>query len=319
MGTYLGDWEQGRERSYVTALRRGLSLGVNLLDTAANYQGGRTERALGRALQRAVRSGAVRRDGVIVCTKGGYAVSDDDRVGIDPEEIVDGNCMHPEFLARSLLRSRQRLQLATIDVYYLHNPEIQLEGVGSKAAFARRICRAFECLERARSDGSIGAYGIASWYGFTSPRVMQLEEVVRWAEAVGGMRHGFRWLQVPLNFVWRHALTRRSQRAGGRLCSTIAAARELGLHVVGSGALAQGRIIRGEFPEVVRLVDGRGPPLTHPQRALQLARSCGAHAVLFGTASARHVAENLALASRPLTRSTTIAKILPLERAARRA
>ena len=45
---------------------------VNVFDTAINYRCQRSERAVGLAIVEAIASGEVRRDEMVVCTKGGY-------------------------------------------------------------------------------------------------------------------------------------------------------------------------------------------------------------------------------------------------------
>ena len=65
--------------------------------------------------------------------------------GIAPAgEIVGGShCMNPRYLSNQIERSRRNLQLATIDVFYVHNPETQLGHV-SQELFYQRLRRAFE-------------------------------------------------------------------------------------------------------------------------------------------------------------------------------
>ncbi|MGH9422293.1 MAG: aldo/keto reductase, partial [Thermoanaerobaculia bacterium] len=72
MGTYLGECEDAEDERYTNTLAAGISSGLNLLDTAINYRCQRSELAVGRALQKAVRSGDAAREEIVVCTKGGY-------------------------------------------------------------------------------------------------------------------------------------------------------------------------------------------------------------------------------------------------------
>ena len=60
-----------------------------------------------------------------------------------PDDIAAGcHCMTPRYLADQLDRSRRNLGVECVDVFYLHNPETQLErssaGGISRGAFARR-------------------------------------------------------------------------------------------------------------------------------------------------------------------------------------
>src|SRR5437867_13322853 len=68
IGTYLGRDDDATDASYARAVRRALELGINVIDSAINYRNQRSERAVGKAL----RDGAVPRERVAICTKGGF-------------------------------------------------------------------------------------------------------------------------------------------------------------------------------------------------------------------------------------------------------
>ncbi len=72
VGTYLGGWDEETDRAYAEAIARAVELGVNVIDTAANYRFQRSERSVGDALRRLTSEGVAARDEVVVCTKGGY-------------------------------------------------------------------------------------------------------------------------------------------------------------------------------------------------------------------------------------------------------
>lgn len=82
-------------------VRRALDLGINLIDTAADYR--ESEAILGRALQ------SVKRDSYFLCTK--FTPVDKRGSGALKEEGA---------LAESLERSLQRLQTDYVDVFQLH-------------------------------------------------------------------------------------------------------------------------------------------------------------------------------------------------------
>ena len=102
----LGTWQMGEsaaERAAeIAAIRHAVDLGYRLFDTAEMYGEGGAETVLGRALGDALRTGAVRRDALVVVSK--VYPHHADRQG------VPSACD----------RSRQRLGLDTIDVYLLH-------------------------------------------------------------------------------------------------------------------------------------------------------------------------------------------------------
>jgi hypothetical protein len=161
LGTYLGAPDDAADRRYVAAVERAIALGINVLDTAINYRHQRSERAVGRA------------------TTGGFLplpareLADVARA----DEIVAGcHCIAPRYLADQIARSRRNLGIETIDIYYLHNPEMQLEEV-THDVFAQRVRAAFEVLEQARADGAIVRYGAATWNGFRTPRAARSRRV----------------------------------------------------------------------------------------------------------------------------------------------
>ena len=72
LGTYLGPEDGATDVLYQDAALHALELGVNLLDTAVNYRHQRSERAIRTALGTAISRGVIRRDEVVVATKGGF-------------------------------------------------------------------------------------------------------------------------------------------------------------------------------------------------------------------------------------------------------
>src|SRR6266496_463263 len=72
IGTYLGDTTDSDDVAYEGAVHGAIGRGVNLIDTAINYRGQRSERAIGAAIQRLIASSDAKREELIVCSKGGY-------------------------------------------------------------------------------------------------------------------------------------------------------------------------------------------------------------------------------------------------------
>ncbi|MEP7357960.1 MAG: aldo/keto reductase, partial [Anaerolineales bacterium] len=298
LGTYLGEPDAATDAGYVAAVRRYLQLGGNLLDSAINYRFQRSERAVGAALQAALGAGDVRRDEVVICTKGGYlsfdggwpAAPDEwiqktfvDTGIVQPDEIVDGHCMAPAYLRHEIARSRENLKVDCIDLYYLHNPEGQRAAAG-EAEFDRRLSEAFAALEVAVAQGHIGAYGTATWNGYRkppeAPDYLSLERVIAAAREVSGDRHHLRAIQLPLNFQMVEAIGRANQPASAGLAPLLQAAAEHNLTVVASAPMLQARVL-GRLPAGLRAKFA--PSITDAQRALQFARSApGVTAALAG-------------------------------------
>ncbi len=314
MGTYLGDCTDEEDGAYAATVRGAIVEGVNLLDTAINYRCQRSERAVGRAVVEAIAAGEVRRDELVVCSKGGYVALDGappasreeyDRwldanvfapgLATRQELVRGGHCIAPRFLAAQLDRSRENLGLHTIDIYYLHNPEEQLLAV-DRETFQQRLRAAFELLEARACSGEIAAYGCATWTGFRVSRDnrqhLTLAELVALAREVGGTTHHFRAVQLPVSLAMPEAARLATQPLGRKQVTLLEAADALGIGVVGSAALMQGRLAAGLPQEMRELFP---ECRTDAQRALRFAASLpGISAVLAGMRSAEHLAENLA-------------------------
>lgn len=319
IGTYLGEGDEETDRAYTEAVVRAVELGANVVDTAANYRFQRSERSVGAALAELTRGGTFAREEVVVCTKGGYLPFDGQpprgqagvrayveetfvRTGVAaPEEIVGGShCMTPRYLAHQVAQSLGNLGLEAVDVYYVHNPETQLAFVG-REEFDARLRAAFAQLEGERAAGRLKFYGAATWNGFRARagarEHLSLERMVELAREAGGDAHGFRFVQLPVNLAMPEALVSANQTHGGTPLSLLEAAKALGVTVVASGSLQQGKVARG-LPERIR--EPLGSLSTDAQTALQFVRSTpGVTTALVGMSRRAHVEENLQLARLP--------------------
>lgn len=313
IGTYLGEADDDTDHGYRTAMAAALASGCNVIDSAINYRYQFSERAVGDALAEAFGAGRVQRDEVVVCTKGGYLSFDGppsnarawvQRTFVDPgiltwSDIVAHNVMQPAYIRHQVAASLDNLGLETIDLYYLHNPESQLQSL-SRSDFLARMAACFQELEMAVSAGMIGAYGVATWDAFRADADAQpfvsIEELVGAAASVAGPGHHFAAVQLPISLGMPEGLVKANQMVKGECVSALEAAARLGLTAVASGSLMQGRL--SELPAGIRsLIPG---DLTDPQRALQFVRSApGVTTALVGMKTEAHVRENLALASVP--------------------
>jgi aryl-alcohol dehydrogenase-like predicted oxidoreductase len=313
IGSYLGDCTDAEDERYRLSVHAAINAGVNVIDTASNYRCQRSERAVGHAVVEAIAAGDVRRDEVVVCTKGGYVALDGEPPAsrdayeqwlekelfapgiLTPDDLVrGGHSLAPRFLAHQLAQSRANLGLHTIDVYYLHNPEEQLL-VHDRETFLGKIRVAFALLEERAESGEIAAYGCATWLGLRVPpehkQHLTLAELVAVARDVGGTTHHFRAVQLPVSLAMPEAARVPTQPLGRKLVPLLEAADALGLGVVASAPLMQGRLSNG-LPQAMNELF---PSCTSDaQRALRFASSLpGVATVLAGMRSVEHVRENL--------------------------
>ena len=313
MGTYLGECDDHEDNRYVDVLIAGLKAGINVIDTAINYRCQRSERAVGRALRDAVAGGAAARDEIVVCTKGGYVPLEGappesrqeyesyleanyfKRSVMSPADLVaGGHCLRPRFLADQVQKSRANLGIDKIDLFYLHNPEQQLD-VLDRSRFLSAMRQAFAELEAQVSLGNIGCYGVATWHGFrvfpASRNHLSLVDLVAIAEEVAGQAHHFRFVQLPVNLAMTEAVRSPTQGANGKNLSLLDLAETLGISVVASASLMQSQLTRN-LPEAVQsLFPGLG---TDAQRAIAFVRSLPVATALVGMRSVEHLTENIA-------------------------
>ena len=313
VGTYLGEATDADDDAYEVAIRHAINGGVNLIDTAINYRGQRSERVIGAVLQDAIASGEALRQEIIVCSKGGYIPLEPNppatreayrayvkREFIDQEIltaddiVAGGHSLAPRFLRYCLARSRQNLGVRTIDVYYLHNPEQHL-GTISRGELLQRIRAAFAVLEEACSRGEIGVYGCATWDALRvppeHPTHLGLEELVGLARGVAGDSHHFRVAQMPINLAAPEAIQSATQPLRGNRVTPLTAAAALGLVVIASATLMQARLTRG-LPEALH--EPFPQCSSDAQRAIEFVRSMpGVATALIGMKRVEHVEENL--------------------------
>lgn len=313
LGTYLGDCDDKTDADYAAAAKLALRSGINLLDSAINYRCQRSERALSSALRAAIGAGETRRDEIVVCSKAGYVPLDGappptrrdydallkaqyfDTGIVDPGQVVaGGHCIMPRYLSDQIQRSRRNLGVSTIDIYYLHNPEQQLDSL-SRDEFAVAIREAFAQLEREVADGNIGCYGCATWNGFRAKpgdkSHLALSELLKIAENVGGADHHFRAIQLPISLAMPEAVRIPTQPVGNTLVPLLQAASELGVAVIASAPLMQGQLTHG-LP--AKLAEAFPQLTTDAQRAVAFVRSLPrVTAALVGMKSQPHLQEQL--------------------------
>jgi len=313
MGTYLGECDDREDARYVNALATGITHGLNMLDTAINYRCQRSERAVGRALRKAIDGGLVKRSEIVVCTKAGYVPLE----GQPPESrdeydaylereyfrrsvmsrddvVAGGHCIQPQFLANQIERSRDNIGVECIDVFYIHNPEQQLDSV-NRQKFHSLMSDAFAELESQVARGRIGSYGCATWNGFrvfaAAKNHLSLSELVDIATKVGGKSHHFHFIQVPVNLAMTEVVRAPTQSTNGANSGLLDTAKELGVSVIASASLMQGQLTQG-LPDGVRSLF---PDLTtDAQRAIAFVRSLPVATALVGMRSIQHLEENIA-------------------------
>lgn len=312
IGTYLGNWDSETDDKYENSVIKYVESGGNVIDTASNYRFQRSERNIGKALRKM--SGKFDRSELFIATKGGFLPFDNEpasnvekyfeetfvKTGVAKmEDLVAGShCMTPEYLQVQIDQSLENMDIEGLDLFYIHNPETQLRGGIERLVFEAMIASAFERLEENRKEGKIKFYGIASWRGFRARPDEQdyhsLERFVQIAGQVGGSDHGFKFIQLPYNLGMLEAHILPNQSAKGNAVPAIRAATDLGLSVMISQSILQGKLSAGIPIHIRETLDSL---TTDAQTSIQFVRSTpGVTTSLVGMSSVGHVEENMSLA-----------------------
>ncbi|MBK8549679.1 MAG: aldo/keto reductase [Ignavibacteria bacterium] len=215
------------------ALYKALIDGINLIDTSANYYDGGSELLAGRVINELISESKIKREDIIIVTKGGYIqgqnlrlakkLKSEDKPFGEVVEIQNGlwHCISPDFLEDQINRQLHRLDTEYIDVYLLHNPEYYLDWAKendiqieiAREVYYERIRKAFVYLETKVDEGKIKSYGVSSntfisysnQYNFTS-----LERVLDTANSIKADNH-FKVIQLPFNLVEAGAIKAKNQ------------------------------------------------------------------------------------------------------------
>jgi aryl-alcohol dehydrogenase-like predicted oxidoreductase len=132
-----GDWGSFDPREGRASIHRALELGIDIFDTAQAYGFGTSERLLGEALR-----GAVRREDVIIATKGGLRKEGD-------LLLRDAS---PAWLRRGAEESLKHLGIEYIDLYQVHWPDPNTPAEATAAA-----------LGELREEGKVRHVGVSNY------------------------------------------------------------------------------------------------------------------------------------------------------------
>lgn len=232
------------------ALRQAITSGINVIDTSTNYADGGSEQLVGHILGMAVAGGTVSRDEMIVVSKVGYLQGknfeeSEERKAAGtpwPDLVVYGpgleHCIHPDFIEAQLTQSLERLNLETLDVLLLHNPEYYL-GWASKLdvplapvrdEYYRRLRDAFVYLETEVERGRIRAYGVSSNTFGEAADDGRFTEITRLLALGEQSREShLQVVQMPMNLLEQNCAINQNQPDGR---TALAVAQEAGLAVL---------------------------------------------------------------------------------------
>ena len=137
------------ESQALEVVRRALSLGMNLIDTAPLYGYGKSEIRIGKALQ------GIRRDAVVLASKVGRLLvpveegdTSQDAQWADPPPVRPRFDFSYDAVMRSFEESLKRLNIERIDILHIHDPDNH---------YPEAIRGAYPALDKLRSQRVIRA------------------------------------------------------------------------------------------------------------------------------------------------------------------
>jgi aryl-alcohol dehydrogenase-like predicted oxidoreductase len=227
-------------------LHRAVELGVRLIDTADVYGGGGSEELIAAALHPYPPD-------VVVATKGGQVAGPDGQPRPD---------CRPEYLREACEASLRRLRVDTIDLYQLHNPDLEIpleEQLGA--------------LAELQAEGKVRQIGVSNISGAWLENVLTFASIVSVQNLYSLHKRRF---EQDLDICERHGLAFMPYFPLGA-----------GALAVSDGALAEVATARGVTPAQAALAWLLG----HSPAMLPIP----------GTASIAHLEENVAAAAIELT------------------
>lgn len=224
IGTHLGNFSDEHSELYIEGLTYGLKNGVNFIDTAINYRGMRSEKDIGKVLKNLiVENDVVHRDEIIISTKGGQ-IFGDILLGLPPLDYLDKvlvkdgiidrknvnivdnhrHTLEPKFYEYSIDLSKKNLGVDTIDIHYIHNPEISMNVLGEEL-FYKKFEKLISFYEGQVEKGNIRFYGIATWYALLeeigSRWHISIKTLIDIVKSIAGENNHFKFIQLPFNIV----------------------------------------------------------------------------------------------------------------------
>lgn len=262
LGTHLGSFSDEDSRQYIDAIMFAVKNGITMIDTAINYRGMRSEKDVGNVLSTMISSGMIKREDIFFASKAGLLFGDItsgrnpmkylhevlEPKGIQLSDFYECEglyqTLNPDFFEIALQISFQNLGVDTIDVHYIHIPEITRAKL-TENEFYERITKLFAWYENKVKEGKIRFYGLAlemlamepeeeKWY-------INIEKVVQIAREISNENNHFKYIQIPYNIQYPYAASVQNQSYRGEKCTLVEAAHRMGLKVIGSMPLCCGK------------------------------------------------------------------------------
>ncbi|ORY90378.1 NADP-dependent oxidoreductase domain-containing protein [Syncephalastrum racemosum] len=230
--------------SHANALRTAIQAGVNIIDTAANFENGASETVIGNTLADLDTSD------LTVVTKSGY-LTQNDIEGANPSDYVQINpksfhTLAPSFLEKQIETSLQRLKTNKLDIFMINAPERMLmaknKTYGENHLY-KDLAKSFRYLDDQVAQGVIGGYGVCS-NTMALPSAQDHVSLPRVLEACEN-HNNLVAIQVPFNIFEREAIVPNALGLASPEKTVADVAEEHGIYLMANrplNAIAEGRI-----------------------------------------------------------------------------
>lgn len=265
LGTHLGDVNDEVSSKYREAITFAIKNGIYSIDGAINYRGMRSEKDEGEAIRGLISNGKIEREDIFVASKAGLLFGDIiERLNpklylenvLKPQGITDDDffeydglmqTLNPAFYEIALSKSLQNLGLETLDLHYIHIPEISRAGM-EETDFYDRMEKLFTWYEANVSEGKVRHYGIALELMGIEPNNpkwhFELEEIKKRAEMAGNGHCHLKYVIFEYNIICQYPKEIPSQTVNGRRVTLKEACHLLGFKTVGSMPFAMGEALK---------------------------------------------------------------------------
>ncbi len=298
LGTHLGDFSDEVSGQYQKAIAYALQNGIASIDGAINYRGMRSEKDEGAAIRKLISDGVLQREDFCITSKAGLLFGDitermNPRMYLDrelkPRGITEKDfceydgllqTLNPAFFEIALEKSLQNLGLETIDIHYIHIPEITRAGT-DEASFYDSMESLFCWYESKVAEGKIRYFGLALEFMGKEPENekwhFELEELKQRALKAGNGDTHLKYVIYEYNIGCSYPVTAVSQTVDGQAVTLAEACRRLGFETVASMPFAMGEALKD-----------------HSAKELLEFALGGADHVIVGSKSMEHIRELLA-------------------------
>lgn len=299
LGTFIGNFSDEHSELFRAAISYALLNGINIIDTAINYRGMRSERDIGVVITKLIEDGLIERNQFVVSSKAGI-IPGDGEIMLRPifymqQNLIESGIiasedtymedtlwltMNPRFYEYALEVSKSHLNLDTIDIYYMHELELSMRHYGP-TEFYNKLEGIIIAYENMVSEGKIKEYGMATWEAFqlepSDNKYISLEKVMDVVNKVSP-KHHFKHLMVPINLQLNEPVTRKTQCFKDERLTIVECAKRYGIEVHSSGSIGQGEALNKHSVE---------------DYLSFLVNNCNCDSYFIGSKSIEHIKENM--------------------------